>query len=162
MKPTEVQIISIKENANKLGRNENHSFEKNEVFASEDAIGHKKYTIRADRMYRAECRSKGSRPLATTEWYLLKKNQRYNVGQPMDSTDATAASSSPNVLSEDIQKSSNTILVEGTIAGLVETQQVSEIYFSLRNSQENWKIEVTTFMREKNLNDNGADYFSPR
>jgi len=121
VKPTEVQIISIKGYENHLKSNESHVIEKNEVFASEDTVGDKKYTIRADRVYQAECRSKGSRPLATIEWYLLKKNQRFNVGQSINSTRTMDASSLMILLGEK-RGGAN---LEDTISGVVETQQVS-------------------------------------
>lgn len=126
VKPTEVQIISIKGYANYLKSNESHVIEKNEVFASEDTVGHKKYTIRADRVYQAECRSKGSRPLATIEWYLLKKNQRFNVGQSINSTRTMDASSLMVLLGG--QRSGVSASLEGTISGVVETQQVSNTF----------------------------------
>jgi len=125
VKPTEVQIISITGYANHLKINENHVIEKNEVFASEDTVGHKKYTIRADRVYQAECRSKGSRPLATIEWYLLKKNQRFNVGQSINSTRTMDASSLIVLLGE--KRGGASANLEGTISGVVETQQVSNM-----------------------------------
>lgn len=128
MKPTEVQIVSIKENENSLKMNE-----KTEVFASQDTAGHKKYTIRADRMYRAECCSKGSRPLATIEWYLIKKNQRYNVvDQSTNGTDAFDSLSSSMVPLRAEQQGGTKMISEGTvIASIVETQQVSDmiLYF---------------------------------
>jgi len=125
VKPTEVQIISITGYANHLKINENHVIEKNEVFASEDTVGHKKYTIRADRVYQAECRSKGSRPLATIRWYLLKKNQRFNVGQSINSTRTMDASSLIVLLGE--KRGGASANLEGTISGVVETQQVSNM-----------------------------------
>ncbi|XP_029341821.1 uncharacterized protein LOC100167149 isoform X2 [Acyrthosiphon pisum] len=125
LKPTEVQIISIKGYANHLKSNESHVIEKNEVFASEDTVGHKKYTIRADRVYQAECRSKGSRPLATIEWYLLKKNQRFNVGQSINSTRTMDASSLMVLLGE--KRGGATANLESTISGVVETHQTPEI-----------------------------------
>lgn len=126
MKPTEVQIISIKGYANHLKGNENHLIEKNDVSASEDTVGHKKYTIRADRVYQAECRSKGSRPMATIEWYLLKKNQRFNVEQRTNSTHAMDASSLMVLLGA--QRGGTSANSEGIISGVVETQQVSFLF----------------------------------
>lgn len=126
MKPTEVQIISIKaKNENSLKPEENHGFEKDEVIASEDTVGHKKYTIRANRMYRAECQSKGSRPLATIEWYLLKKNQRYAVDQYAN---GFSNSSSSMILLEG-KRGITPKVSDGTVSIVVETQQVSEIFF---------------------------------
>lgn len=123
MKPTEVQIISIRGYENNLKSNESHGIEKNEVFASEDTVGHKKYTIRADRVYRAECRSKGSRPLATIEWYLLKKNHRFNIGQSTNSTRPMDALSMMVLLRK--QRGGTSVISKDTISGIVETQQVS-------------------------------------
>jgi len=125
VKPTEVQIISIKRYSNHLKSNESPAVEKNDVLTSEDTVGHKKYTIRADRVYQAECRSKGSRPLATIEWYLLKKNQRFNVGQSINST--TMDASSLIVLLEG-QRSGTSANLESTISGVVKTQQVSNTF----------------------------------
>ncbi|XP_022178469.1 uncharacterized protein LOC111039313 [Myzus persicae] len=125
LKPTEVQIISIKGYANHLKSNESHAIEKNDVSASEDTVGHKKYTIRADRVYQAECRSKGSRPMATIEWYLLKKNQRFNVGQSTNSTHTMDASSLMVLLGA--QRGGTSANLEGTISGVVQTQQTPEI-----------------------------------
>ena len=129
MKPTEIQITSIKGFTNHLKNNENHVFEKNYMLASEETVGHKKYTIRADRVYQAECRSKGSRPLATIEWYLLKKNKRFNVGQLTNSTHTLDASSLMVLLGE--QRGDTSAILEGTISGIVETQQVSNILLCL-------------------------------
>lgn len=123
MKPTEVQIVSIKENENNLKMNE-----KTEVIASQDTMGHKKYTIRADRMYRAECCSKGSRPLATIEWYLIKKNQRFNFGdQSVNGTDAFDSTTS-SMVPLGAEQQGGKMVSEGTIiASIVETQQVSDV-----------------------------------
>lgn len=126
VKPTEVQIISIKGYANHLKSNESHVIEKNEVFASEDTVGHNKCTIRADRVYQAVCRSKGSRPLATIEWYLLKKNQRFNVSQSINSTRTMDESPLMVLLGE--QRGGASANLEGTISGVVETQQVSNMF----------------------------------
>ncbi|XP_025191738.1 uncharacterized protein LOC112591991 [Melanaphis sacchari] len=122
--PTEVQIVSIKGYANHLKSNESHVTEKNDVSPSEDTTGHKKYTIRADRVYQAECRSKGSRPLATIEWYLLKKNQRFNVSQSTNSTRMLDISSLMVLLKE--QRGSTSVISERTISGIVKTQQTPE------------------------------------
>jgi len=127
VKPTEVQIISIKRYAKHLKSNESPVVEKNDVLVSEDTVGHKKYTIRADRVYQAECRSKGSRPLTTIEWYLLKKNQRFNVGQSTNSTHTMDASSLMVLLEE--QRGGTSANLEGTISGVVKTQQVSNTFF---------------------------------
>jgi len=124
VKPTEVQIISIKRYTNHLKSDESPVVEKNDAFVSEDTIGHKKYTIRADRVYQAECRSKGSRPSATIEWYLLKKNQRFNVGQL---TNSTRTISSLMVLLEE-QRDDTLPNLEGAISGVVKTQQVSNTF----------------------------------
>lgn len=121
-----MQIVSVKGVENHFKTNESRTFDKNEVYVTEDTLGLKKYTIRADRMYRAECRSKGSRPLATIEWYLLKKNQRFNIGRSINSTAAADASSLTTLSGE---KSGSTITVsEGAIVGTVETQQVSNMF----------------------------------
>lgn len=129
MIPTEVQIISIKEYANRFKSNETHMNEKNEVFPSEDTVSPKKYTIRADRVYQAECRSKGSRPLATIEWYLLKNNQRFNISQSTNFTHTLDASSLMVLLGE--QRSAMSTNSKSTISGIVKTQQVSKIYVLL-------------------------------
>lgn len=130
VKPTEVQIVSIRDNGISEKIDENHKFQTKEVFASEDAAGQKKYVIRVDRTYRAECLSKGSRPLATTEWYLLKKNQRYNVGQSTaNGTSGRMDASSPVILSAE-RRGETSMILEGTISGIVETQQVSDIVIS--------------------------------
>lgn len=125
MKPTEVQIVSIRgKNENHSKTEDNHVFDRNEVVATEDTIGHKKYTIRANQMYRAECQSKGSRPLATIEWYLLKKNQRYAVGQ---STNGSSDMSSSMIRLEE-KRGSTPKVSDGTLTIIVETLQVSEIF----------------------------------
>lgn len=125
VKPTEVQIVAVKGVENHSKTNESRTFDKNEVYVTEDALGVKKYTIRADRMYRAECRSKGSRPMATIEWYLLKKNQRYNVGRSTIGSGAADASI-PIAVSGDKPGGTSTVS-EGAIVGTVETQQVSDV-----------------------------------
>lgn len=124
MKPTEVQIVSVKGVENHLKTNGSRMFDKNEVIVSEDTLGHKKYTIRADRMYRAECRSKGSRPLATIEWYLLKKNQRYNVGRSANGTVTLDAA----VVPPGEKLGGASVASEGAIVGTVETLQVSDMF----------------------------------
>lgn len=124
--------MSLKEeNENYLKANGTHHntnvFDKTEIFASEETAGLKKYTVRADRMYRAECRSNGSRPRSTIEWYLLEKNQRYNVGQSKTSVDTADSPSSSTMVSLGEKRAAGTSLVlEGKISGIVETQQVSD------------------------------------
>jgi len=133
--PTEVQIISIKEYKNHLKSNESHGIEKNEVFPSEDTVGYKKYTIRADRVYQAECRSKGSRPLAKIEWYLLKNNQRFNVSQSINSTRTLDVSSLMVLLEK--QRGGTPAISESKISGIVKTQQVRKnIYYCCVNTIE--------------------------
>uniref|UniRef100_A0A2S2PHW8 Ig-like domain-containing protein n=1 Tax=Schizaphis graminum TaxID=13262 RepID=A0A2S2PHW8_SCHGA len=123
--PTEVQIISIKEYKNHLKSNESHGIEKNDVFPSEDTVGYKKYTIRADRVYQAECHSKGSRPLAKIEWYLLKNNQRFNVSQLINSTRTLDVSSLMVLLEK--QRVGTSAISESKISGIVKTLQTPEI-----------------------------------
>lgn len=124
MKPTDVQIISVRLNKNNLKAHENRTLDKNEVLASEDSNGNTKYTIRAGQMYRVECQSKGSRPPAKIEWYLLKKNERYNVAQTINRTNMV--NTIPLMIQLDEKLGGTSMMVEGTIAsGVVETQQVS-------------------------------------
>lgn len=123
MKPTDVQIISVRQNENNLKVNENLTLDKNEVLASKDSNGNTKYTIRAGQMYRVECQSKGSRPPANIEWYLLKKNQRYNVAQSINRTNTI--NTIPPMIQLGEKSGSTSMMVEGTIASVVETQQVS-------------------------------------
>lgn len=146
MIPTEVQIISIKGYANHLKSNETHKNEKNEVFPSEDTVSLKKYTIRADRMYQAECRSKGSRPLATIEWYLLKNNQRFNVSQSTNFTQTLDTSSLLVLLKE--QRSGTSANSKSTISGIVKTQQVSKI-FKYVLLMRLYKYDLTNYTRMK-------------
>jgi len=124
VKPTEVQITSVKDTGNKFGvTDDGGAYGKPEVVASEDTAGHKKYTIRADRMYRAECRSKGSRPTAATEWYVLRKNQRYGVGQSA----ANVTGGAPSLAMPPVANPNGpTAIPDGKIAGVVETQHVSD------------------------------------
>lgn len=100
---------------------------KNEIPASEDASGDTKYTVRADRSYRAECRSKGARPMATIEWYLLKNNLRYEVGRSKNGSSGASYTLTPAVQSGEKHVGLTTIL-EGTVGSIVETQQVSANY----------------------------------
>lgn len=93
------------------------------ALASEDAADHKKYTIRAGRLYRAECQSKGSRPLAAIEWYMLKKNRRYDVGR--SAANGTADGPVPSVQPGE-KRGGTSMIVESTVASVVETQQVNE------------------------------------
>lgn len=93
------------------------------ALAAEDAAGHKKYTVRAGRLYRAECRSKGSRPLAAIEWYLLKRNRRYDVGR--SAANGTADGPVPSSVQSGENRGGATMVVESTVASVVETQQVS-------------------------------------
>ncbi|XP_025414233.1 uncharacterized protein LOC112686242 [Sipha flava] len=120
LKPTEVQIVSIRGKSENHSKTEgNHIFDKNEVVVTEDATGHKKYMIRANRMYRAECQSKGSRPLATIEWYLLKKNQRYAVGQSANGSSDTSSS----MIRLEEKRGSMSKVSDGTLTIVVETLQ---------------------------------------
>lgn len=126
MKPTEVQIVSVEEVENN-STNDHQKFTKNESLESEDAVGNKKYTIRAGRIYRAVCHSKGSRPLATIEWFLIKRNQRNKVVQTTKNADVLNASSSMVLLGE--KQGSASMFLGDTIADRLETP-VSTIIFT--------------------------------
>lgn len=122
--------MSIKEidNYSRTGNDTHRSsnaFDKTEDFASGDADDkHRKFTIRAGRMYRAECRSDGSRPRSAIEWYLLEKNQRHNVGQ---SKSAVVSTTDSSMVPLGEKRDETSLVLEGMISGIVETQQVSDV-----------------------------------
>lgn len=117
------EIENYSRTANETRRSPN-AFDKPEEFAFDDADDkHKKFTIRAGRMYRAECRSDGSRPRSAIEWYLLEKNQRHNVGQ--SKTVAVSSKDSSSMVQLGEKRVETSLVLEGMISGIVETQQVS-------------------------------------
>lgn len=133
VKPTEAQVVSVREGGEGTGDRQAAAAARSDegrgqmaadgaALVSEDTAGHKKYTIRAGRLYRAECRSKGSRPLAAIEWYLLKRNRRYDVGR--SAANGTADGPVPSVQPGE-KRGGASMVVESTVASVVETQQVS-------------------------------------
>lgn len=109
MKPTGVQIVSLRANDARAGYSE---------------TGRDAYTIRADRTYQVECQSRGSRPSATIEWYLLKKNQRYDIV-----ADGGVQKLQQQQPAGGVSTTPVATILEATITGTVHTQQVSDVIF---------------------------------